>query len=59
MAVKINELVVQIKVSETNTSNKQLAEPTDTSSSLLCPTEQQKSALAKDLLNLLEDQQAR
>ncbi|WP_243018236.1 hypothetical protein [Candidatus Cardinium hertigii] len=59
MAVKIKELVLQIKVYETNTSNKQLAESTDTSSSSLCATEQQKSALAKYLLNLLEDQQAR
>lgn len=56
MPVKINELVIQVKVCETK---QQVENPKSPPASLLCITEQEKLALAKDLLNLLEDRQTR
>ncbi len=54
MPIKINELVIQIKVHE---ANKKV--DTNTAAGLLFTTEQQKLALTKDFLSLLEDRETR
>ncbi|ROT46923.1 hypothetical protein [Candidatus Cardinium hertigii] len=56
MPIKINELIIQIKVYETN---KKVENPNPTSLNFLLHTEQQKLALTKDVLNLLEDRETR
>ena len=56
MPIKINELIVQIKVHE---SNKQVESTRNTPVDYLLPTEQQKMLLAKDFLHLLEEQEVR
>ncbi|CDG49970.1 hypothetical protein [Cardinium endosymbiont of Bemisia tabaci] len=57
MPVKINELVIQVKVYE---SNKQVDCAKNRSDVFLFnTTEQQKLALARDFLNLLEDRSTR
>ena len=56
MPVKINELVIQLKVCETSKQAENLKSQPET---FLCTTEQQKLALAKDILNVLEDREAR
>lgn len=57
MPVKINELVIQVKVYETN---KQVDNAKNMPASFLWnTTEQQKLALARDFLNLLEDRATR
>jgi len=55
MPVKINELVIQVKVYETN-------KPVDHTKSMPASfhtTEEQKLALERDVLNLLEDRATR
>lgn len=57
MPVKINELVIQVKVYETK---KQVDNATNMPTSFLWnTTEQQKLALTRDFLNLLEDRATR
>ncbi|CCM10239.1 hypothetical protein ACRRVA_02565 [Candidatus Cardinium hertigii] len=57
MPVKINELVIQVKVYETN---KQVDHTKSMPAGfLLHTTEQQKLALERDVLNLLEDRATR
>lgn len=57
MPVKINELVIQVKVYE---ANKQVDHAKSMPASfLLHTTEQQKLALEREVLNLLEDRATR
>lgn len=56
MPIKINELVIQIKVHE---ANKKAGASKVAATGLLLTTEQQKLALTKGFLSLLEDRETR
>lgn len=56
MPIKINELVIQVKVYEKKQVDNTKSMPANF---LLNTTEQQKLALARDFLHLLEDRETR